>query len=82
MEPSNAAAEGVQLLRTIANQIEANGPDPFGGALVLIPPSGDPRALVQLTTHPNPNFFWTQVGALLRIIEQEIEQEENKSGYR
>ena len=45
--------------RAMADKIERNGADSFGGAVVVVPPGGgDPVHILVLDSQQDPSMFW------------------------
>jgi len=64
-----------EILRKLADQIEQNESESFGGALVAIPPEGDAKHQIYLVAKPKPEFFWAQSAALMNIWINEVEND-------
>jgi hypothetical protein len=64
-----------ELLLEVKSYIAVAG-DSFGGAIVIIPPEGEPKTLVLTASKPNNKFFWAQVTMLIEVSTAEIDNDE------
>jgi hypothetical protein len=76
---SDLAFEGAEKLRSLAETISLNAANGFGGAVIIIPPAGDPRDLVFLSGKIDPNFFWAQVINFVNVITAEVDDEKRRN---
>jgi hypothetical protein len=55
--------EIADLFRTMADRIEKNDADPFGGAVVAVGPGEDGTVvqLLKIDPIPNPTAFWAEL---------------------
>ena len=77
--------EAAVLFREMAERLEANTGDTFGGAFLVVPPGDSvPVDGVFITTSPNPAVFWSSVGGQVSLaIEGMSDQgKQNRGGYR
>lgn len=56
-----------QFFLDMAKRLERNDPSEFGGAMLIVPPDGDPVEYFFVTTRPKDEeaFFWAQCKAKL-----------------
>lgn len=58
---------------TMAARIRRNPKEEFGGAVLIVPPSGEPIALLTVTPDPKGEevLFWAQVKSKIDVAAQE-----------
>lgn len=84
----NEFSEAAQLFRDMADRIEANKPDEFGGALVFVPPEGEdtdePIAILIIDPARDPANFWSTVKARANLSADGFfaRQDARERGYR
>jgi hypothetical protein len=64
--------------RSIADKIELNAENDFGGAFVIMAPGADPQELLLLDNSQNPAIFWSLVQTRAQIALAQIEDAERK----
>jgi hypothetical protein len=68
----------------IASKIERNGEEAFGGAIVIVPPSGEPSwSWVNEMTPADIGLFWAAVKTKVdNMIAQLDERQRNQQAFR
>jgi hypothetical protein len=51
-------SEAARLFREMADRIERSAPEEFGGAFLVVPPTGDAVDGTTVTSRPNATHFW------------------------
>lgn len=69
------------LLRQLADKIDKNAPEDFGGAFIVVPPSGDPISGMMIGEQ-DVNTFWilvkTKLEAEVEKLNQLQKQQQNR----
>lgn len=65
----------------MADRIDLNAEQGFGGAFVIMPPGADQKArvLLMLDNAENPAMFWAALQTTAQLALQELQQEEENS---
>src|SRR5229473_6751467 len=76
LNPSEARA---LLFEQMAAQIRLNKEATFGGAFLMVPPSGDPFSSLMLN-QDEPSIFWAAVKTLADVAMQSLDPR-NRQGF-
>ena len=72
---------GSDLFRQLADKIDKNAPEDFGGAFIVVPPSGDPISGMMIGEQ-DVNTFWilvkTKLEAEVEKLNQLQKQQQNR----
>ncbi len=60
-----------QPFKEMADRIEKNDPKEFAGALLIVPPEGDPIAVMLTDPKQDLDAFWGMCAAKIQIAEKE-----------
>ena len=71
--PDNAAP-----FRRVADKIDTNRDNGFGGAFVIVPPSGPPIELLIVDDSADPAVFWSLVQTKWQIAMADLEMTESR----
>ncbi len=74
--------EAATLLEALAKHLRTMAEYPFGGALLAIPPTGNPVDAILSTSAPDTALFWATVEGKIEIAKAEIEAAVNPYGRR
>jgi hypothetical protein len=55
-------------------RIDHNTAADFGGALVIVPPSGEPLTMLVLDGNRDPALFWAAIGARIAVVVKQAEK--------
>ena len=60
--------------RAMADRLDHNATDTFGGACVIIPPAGggDPIELLMLDSKGDPAQFWATISTRIQIVLEDL----------
>lgn len=58
--------------REMADRIERNKTEEFAGAILIVPPSGDPIAVMIADPTKDPESFWAMATSKIQIATQEF----------
>lgn len=59
--------------REMADKIDKNADEPFGGAIVIVPPNSEqPIDLLMLDSRQDVMHFWTQVKTVVDVAQNEF----------
>ncbi len=66
----------------MADRIDLNSEQGFGGAFVIVPPGEEPkpRVLLMLDNAGNPAMFWAALQTTAQLALQELQNEEEARG--
>jgi hypothetical protein len=64
----------------MADRLDHNADAKFGGAFVIIPPTGDAQDMLILDNSGNPAIFWGTLQTRVQLALQEIAESERQSG--
>ena len=78
-QPKNEAAE---RFRAMAASLDHNAAATFGGAVVIVPPTGDPIEILMLDNKADLAQFWSTIKTRIDIKLAEIdEQQRNQQAF-
>lgn len=60
--------------RDMADRLDRNADQDFGGAFVVIPPEGEAQTMLLIDSAKNPAIFWAALQTRVQIALQEIEE--------
>lgn len=81
-KPEHQAAESRALLfENMAAQIRLNQDALFGGAFLMIPPSGDPFSSLMLN-QAEESIYWAAVKTLAEVAMTALERGQRQAGFR
>jgi hypothetical protein len=60
----------------MADRIKHNEDAKFGGAVVLIPPTGDPIELLMLDAQGDQAQFWSTILSRIQVIMNQLQEKE------
>lgn len=83
IEPANNSPQAIaNAFRTMADKIERNAADTFGGAVVIVPPGGgDPVHLLILDSQQDLAMFWGNLKAKCDIALATIDNVARNQGF-
>lgn len=70
------AEKNADLFRAMAGRIERNESDEFAGALLIVPPNGEPIEYLALNPKRDDAAFWGAVQAHVQRAIAEIEEKQ------
>lgn len=70
--------------RKMADRIEANTAEPFGGAVLIFPPGEDvkPVEILKLDTYPDAAMFWAEIKSKADIAVAELSEKARGTVFR
>lgn len=74
--PTTPEADYAAPFRRVADKIDLNRDNGFGGAFVIVPPEGAPQDMLLLDNAQNPAMFWSLLKTRAEIALVEIEAHE------
>lgn len=66
--------DNAELFRAMAERIERNSAAEFSGALLIVPPGGEPIEYLAVNPRPDAAAFWGAVQAFVQRALAEIEE--------
>jgi hypothetical protein len=75
-----AARSGAAILRAMADKLDLNAANGFGGAFVIIPPDGEIKELLMLNNSQDLPVFWSLVQSTAQIAIAEL-QDNKPQGF-
>ena len=77
------ANDNAQPFRAMAERIARNDPDEFAGALLIVPPQGEPVEYLAINPKQDVAAFWGAVQAYVqRVLAEMEEKQRNPFGGR
>lgn len=64
----------------MAERVKHNVDSKFGGAVVIIPPSGDPIELLMLDAAGDQAQFWSTILTRIQVVMQNLQEKERVAG--
>ena len=76
------ATDAAALFRAIADRLERNAEEEFGGVFLLVPPDGggDPVDGMFLASKPNPVSYWASVNGQIEMAIEEFKAANTPQG--
>ena len=70
---------GAAVLRAMAEKLDTNRENGFGGCFLLIPPDGTIKELMLLNNSPDLAMFWSLVQTTAQIALQELQDDQRQT---
>ena len=67
-----------EIFAKMAKRIAANADHGFGGAVVIVPPDGDPVQFLVLDPKQDPAMFWANVKTKAEIALAEMDEKQRQ----
>ena len=81
IEPNAQKAEPAKRFAAMAQRIDDNIGEPFGGAVVIVPPGGgESIEILMLDPHADLAMFWSAISTKIGIALQALEAEKRQRG--
>jgi hypothetical protein len=77
-------SESATPFTEMAARITLNDAKDFAGAMVIVPPTGDPISVLLLDGSKDAGAFWSTVRARIEIVWKQLQREEQQkqTGWR
>lgn len=80
-DESDLAAVAAEFFTSMASRIQANSGAEFAGAVVVVPPEGNPIEMLIVDPTRNPAVFWSTVKSLVDMKIAENDEARTGGGF-